>query len=311
MNKRALITGAGGFVGQHLFRYLSQCGWDVFGCDIHPQKNIIQCDVQDEQQVKTLLNTLPPLTHVFYLSAITFVPQSVQDPSNCFKVNTDSVVVFTDILRKYFGENVKFIFISTSEVYGPPVFLPIDETHPLNPQNPYAISKLSSDLYCQYLARHGLLSTIVVRPFNHSGAGQNERFVLSNFAKQFAEMQIGLKDPVLYVGNIEVERDFLHVDDVVCAYEMLANCGEEGEVYNLCSGISVALSTVIDILQELTNLKIEVVVENTRRRKHDIKKIYGSSQKIKRNIGWSPKKDINNILIDLLAFWKDKLANAS
>jgi len=312
MKKQALVTGAGGFVGQHLLKYLQTCGWEVFGCDIVQKEGLFYCDLQKKEQIETLLNQIGPLSTVFHLSAISFVPQSMQDPLSCFKTNTDSVIMFTELLHKHYGsKDLNFVFISSSEVYGPPCYLPIDEKHPLNPQNPYAISKLTSDLYCQYLNRNRLLSTIIIRPFNHSGAGQNEQFVLSNFAKQFVEIEKGIKEPTLYVGNIEVERDFLHVSDVVRAYETLAQYGERGEVYNLCSGSPYSIKQIIEILQKETGIKVEVIIDSKRTRTHDIHKIYGSYEKLKVGTSWEPKLNIEDILTDLLNYWRNKLSNTN
>jgi len=307
MSKRALITGAGGFVGKHLTRHLQNSGWEVIGCDITSQTGIHTCNLLDKEQTENFLKTIGPVSHVFHLSAISFVPQSMQDPLSCFQTNTDSVITLTQILNNHFGQNITFIFISTSEVYGPPHYLPVNETHPLNPQNPYAISKLASDFYCQYIHKKGLLATVIVRPFNHSGAGQNERFVLSSFAKQFVEIEKGWKEPVLHVGNIEVERDFLHVSDVVRAYELLAQGKGNGEVYNLCSGKSHSLKQIIHILQTITGIKVEVCTDKERTRTNDIPIICGSYEKLKTDTSWEPKYDIKDILNDLLIYWREKI----
>ncbi len=307
MNKRALITGAGGFVGRHLTRHLRECGWEVIGCDIVPHPDIHICNLLNKDETENFLQTVGPISHVFHLSAISFVPQSIDDPITCFQTNTDSVIMLTNLLNKYYGQDVLFLFISTSEVYGPPCYLPIDEKHPLQPQNPYAISKLSADLYCQYLNRKDILRTIIVRPFNHSGPGQNERFVLSSFTKQFVEIEKGIKEPILHVGNIEVERDFLHVSDVVRAYEAVAQKAKSGEVYNLCSGKSYSLKTIIEMLKELTGIEVEVYIDTTRTRKNDIQKIYGSYEKLTSDTQWKPQHDIRDILTDLLNYWRQYL----
>lgn len=307
MSKRALITGAGGFVGKHLTRHLQNSGWEVIGCDMTPQTGVHTCNLLDKEQTESFLKTIGPISHVFHLSAITFVPQSMQDPLPCFQTNTDSVISLTQILNKNFGREITFIFISTSEVYGPPQYLPVNETHPLNPQNPYAISKLASDFYCQYIHKKGLLSTVIIRPFNHSGAGQNDRFVLSSFARQFIEIEKGIKQPILHVGNIEVERDFLHVSDVVCAYELLARKRGNGEVYNLCSGRSYSLKQIINILQTITGINVEIRIEKERTRTNETPIIYGSYEKLKTDTSWEPQHNIKDILNDLLIYWREKI----
>lgn len=306
MSGRALITGAGGFVGKHLREHLLRCGWEVVGCDIVPQPGVQVCNLLDREQTEAFIQGLGPITHVFHLSAISFVPQSVESPLACFQTNTESVIVLTGLLNKYYGDKVHFLFVSTSEVYGQPKYLPMDEQHPLNPQNPYAISKLASDLYCQFLHKRGSLRTTILRPFNHSGAGQNERFVLSNFAKQFVEMKKGLREHVLHVGNIEVERDFSHVADVVRAYELIAKKEGEGEVYNVCKGHAYSLKQVIEILQQITGIEVRICVDPERLRATDTPRIYGSCEKLKRAISWEPKYDLDDILRDLVEYWMGK-----
>ncbi len=311
MSKRALVTGAGGFVGKHLIQHLHNCGWEVTGCDIIQQEGLYVCNLLDREQTETFLKSIGPISHVFHLSAVSFVPQSIQNPLSCFQTNTDSVITLTHLLNQYYGNQIHFLFISTSEVYGQPCYLPIDEKHPLNPQNPYAISKLASDFYCQYLHKKGIIHTTIIRPFNHSGAGQNERFVLSSFAKQFIEIEKGIKQPVLHVGNIEVERDFLHVSDVVCAYEMLAQKGGNGEIYNLCLGKSYSLRQIIDILQTLTGIKVEIYIDSGRKRLNDIQKIYGSCEKLKNITQWEPRYNITHIINDLLNYWRGRVDTTS
>lgn len=307
MSKRALVTGAGGFVGKHLIRHLQNHSWEVIGCDIVPQEGLQLCNLLDREQTETFLQSIGPISHVFHLSAISFVPESIHAPLLSFQTNTDSVVVLTQLLHKYYGNEITFLFISTSEVYGTPHYLPIDEQHPLNPQNPYAISKLASDFYCQFLYKKELLSTIIIRPFNHSGSGQNEKFVLSSFARQFVEIEKGIRQPVLHAGNIDVERDFLHVSDVVRAYEMLAQNGGNGEVYNLCSGKSYSLRQVIDLLQTITGINVEISMDISRIRINDIPKICGSHEKLKTAIPWEPEYNITDILKDLLNYWREKI----
>ncbi len=311
MSKRALVTGAGGFVGKYLTKHLQNCGWEVLGCDMVPHIGVQVCNLLNKQETENFLKSIGPVSHVFHLSAISFVPQSMQDPLTCFQTNTDSVVGLAHLLNKHYGEKTSFIFISTSEVYGPPHYLPIDEQHPLNPQNPYAISKLSSDLYCQYLNKKGVLFTTIIRPFNHSGAGQNEQFVLSSFAKQFIEIKKGIKKPFLHVGNIDVERDFLHVLDVVWAYELLAQKEANGEVYNLCSGKSHSLKQIIELLQVITGIEVEICVDSERTRTNDIQRIYGSHEKLRKIIQWEPKHNIKDILTDLLNYWSERIESTT
>lgn len=308
MSGSALVTGAGGFVGRHLAKYLEEKGWDVYRCDLVQREGIEKCDITDERDLRRLVDISERFTHIFHLSAMTFVPESVQNPAECFKVNTLATIRFIELLRQQ-TKVPKFIYISTSEVYGAPKYLPIDEIHPLHPRNPYSISKMASDLFCEFAYKQFSFPVIVVRPFNHSGPGQNERFVLSNFAKQFAEMNLKRKEKVLLVGNLNIERDFLHISDVVKAYELIAVKGNIGEVYNLCSGKPVKLSYVVDVLKKISGIEPEIVIEPSRVRQTDVSCVYGSYSKLSSHLDWHPIMSLEDILKDLYEFWITKLCN--
>ncbi len=307
MSGTALVTGAGGFVGTHLVRYLKSRNWEVIGCDLVQGEGIYKCDISDDADLELLLDKVNGITHIFHLSAITFVPESINNPEKCFEVNTLALIKFIDHLIKR-GVKSTFIYISTSEVYGIPESLPVKESHRLMPQNPYSISKMAGDLYCQFVYKQYGFPVIVLRPFNHSGPGQNERFVLSNFAKQFVEMLMGIRENILYVGNLNVERDFLHVQDVVRAYEYIAMKGNLGEVYNVCSGKAVKLTQVVEILKNITGIEPQILVDPSKTRQVDVPSIYGSYEKLFSHTGWEPTLSIEQIIKDLVEFWKIKIS---
>lgn len=310
MSGTALVTGAGGFVGTHLVRYLKSKGWEVVGCDLVTKEGICRCDITNDGEVESLLDYvfkgIGSITHIFHLSAMSYVPESISRPDECIRVNTLATVRLIDRLIKR-GVNPVFIFISTSEVYGVPEFLPVNESHRLMPQNPYSISKVAGDLYCQFVFKQYGFRTIVVRPFNHSGPGQSERFVLSSFAKQFVEIEKGRKEKVISVGNLNVERDFLHVFDVVKAYELVAMRGEVGQVYNVCSGRAVKLTEVIEILKNITGIEPEIVLDPSKVRQVDVQSVYGSYDKLFKDTGWRPQYSVQELLKDLVFFWREKL----
>ncbi|MCX8065223.1 MAG: GDP-mannose 4,6-dehydratase [Candidatus Hydrogenedentes bacterium] len=310
MRGSALVTGGNGFVGRHLVNYLKGNGWNVYACDLTPGEGINICDITNENDLEKILEIIDSFTHIFYLSAVTFVPDSIQNPGECFRVNTLAAIKWIErLLTK--NEAPIFVYISTSEVYGSPNYLPVDENHPLNPHNPYSISKSATDLYCQFVHKQFGFPAVIVRPFNHSGPGQNERFVLSSFAKQFAEMSLGFRDRVLSVGNLDVERDFLHVLDVVKAYELIALKCFPGEVYNLCCGRAVSLRYAIDVLKSISGIEPDIVIDPSKIRRVDVNCIYGTHEKLSSHVGWYPTFTVEDILRDLYGYWLKALCDCA
>ena len=308
----ALVTGANGFVGSKLCRYLSFIGWDVIGADRQASNfsktldyPLISCDISDRSSVDSVFSEHKSITHIFHLAAITFVPDSKRSPVTTMDINLNGTINVIESLKSNIP-NGRMIFIGSSEVYGPPVDLPVTESHSFNPLHPYAISKLAADLYCGYEA--GLGTDIVrVRPFNHSGSGQNPNFVLSDFCRQVVEIEAGLKEPVLKVGNLNAARDFSHVDDVVKAYYLIAEKGVRGAVYNVCSGSSVVIGDVLK--QIIAHIDVEVLVEidEEKFRPVDVPEIRGSNKLLTTELGWQPDKTLDNIICDLLQFWRNNI----
>lgn len=304
--KRALITGVRGFVGQHLRRHLLEKGWEVVGCDVtvdEPTDEEVPCNLCDAASIDQTVEWAGPVTHVFHLAAITFVPESGRNPVNTFDVNLLGTVRLAESIRRH-TPTARMIFISTSEVYGHPESLPITEDHPLKPANPYAISKAAADEYCRYLQRAGLLNVIRMRPFNHTGPGQSDQFVLSSFARQVAEIEAGKREPVVRVGNLESLRDFLHVSDVVHAYECAALQGIAGEAYNVSSGQSVRVSDALKQLLSMARAPIRVEIDHDRLRPVDVPEALGSYERLRSQTGWNPKIPFAVLLADLLDYWR-------
>ncbi|MBM3290865.1 MAG: NAD-dependent epimerase/dehydratase family protein, partial [Candidatus Hydrogenedentes bacterium] len=217
MPRVALITGANGFVGRVLSHYLRERDWQVREAVLPGQPegpNRFACEITDIAQVRKLVSRTDHLTHVFHLAAVTFVPSSSADPASTFRVNVQGTINLLECTR-VLHPKARFLFVGSAAVYGAPRAIPVTEDHPLAPREPYAISKTAADQYCEYAFRAYKANVVRMRPFNHSGAGQSDQFVLSNFAKQIARIERGDAPPVVHVGDIDAARDFLHVDDVV------------------------------------------------------------------------------------------------
>ena len=310
--KRALITGMNGFVGQRLSRYLENQGWEVCGTDVVGEAGarFRICDLRNLEDLKALLDWAGSVTHVFHLAAITFVPDSMNDPNTTFEINIGGTVNLTRAMMAV-CPSARLIAIGSSESYGPPAYLPQDEAHPLNPQNPYAISKAAADQYCAQVSRQGDLDIIRMRPYNHSGPGQSDRFVLSSFARQMAEIALGFRESVLHVGNLDVARDFSHVGDVIRAYEFAALAGEAGEAYNVCSGNATTLMDAIESLQAMLDTEVNIEIDPERYRHAEIPEIRGSHEKLKTGTDWCPVKSFEELMQDLFNYWKTHLQTES
>jgi GDP-4-dehydro-6-deoxy-D-mannose reductase len=200
------------------------------------------------------------------------------------------------------------VWASTCEVYGAAEHLPIRETAPLKPANPYAVSKLTGDLLAAvYADAHGI-RIVRARPFNHAGPGQRPIFLLSSLAEQGARARVeGAERIEVVTGNPDTRRDFTDVRDVVRAYRLLAECADPG-VYNVCSGVSVSARDQVDLLAELiAPIEISHVVDPARVRAHEVMDLCGSGDRIRAATGWEPRIPLRETMRDTLDWWEREL----
>jgi len=264
-------------------------------------------DLRDYKSVSVILaRTKPDL--IFHLAAQSSVSASWREPwatleSNIrFQLNILQAVV--DL-----GLEPRILVVGSNEEYGrvSPDELPITEANPLRPDNPYGVSKVAQDMLgLQYHLSHGL-PIIRVRPFNHIGPRQDERFVAPAFAKQIAEIEAGLRPPVVKVGNLEAERDFTDVRDVVRAYWLILEEGEPGEVYNIGSGVPHSIQELLDTLLSLSEVEIAVEQDPTRMRPSDVPISYCDYSKLWECTGWEPTISFEESLRDVLNYWREKV----
>jgi len=199
------------------------------------------------------------------------------------------------------------VAVSSNEVYGPPDSLPVDETAPLRPQNPYAVSKASGDLLAGFYAdAHGLR---VVRPraFNHAGPGQRPIYAIASFTRQVAAgLEAGDEPIQLVTGNPDARRDFTDVRDVVRAYRLLAEAREPG-VFNVCSGRSSSPRDLVAALSAATGVAIDHVVDPALVRAHDVMEVRGSADRLRAATGWEPRIPLEQTLADTVAWWREEI----
>lgn len=284
---RVLVTGGSGFVGRRLVAALRERGDDVLsaapsqGNDEH-----IPLDLTDAENVRAVVEMARPEL-VFHLAAQTFVPASIEDPLTTYRVNVDGTAYLLEAFRDI---KPRLVFASSAEVYGqrPQADMPLRETLPLNPSNPYAASKAAGEaLVLGWHHAYGI-DAVISRAFNHIGAGQDSRFAVAAFAQRLARIASG-QERVLTVGNVESERDFLDVRDVVAAYIALAERGAAGEVYNVCSGQAVKMREVLRRLVNIAGVAVEIREDPELMRGAEVMRSVGDPSKLKRTTGWSPR----------------------
>lgn len=305
MTGRALITGAEGFVGGHLQNHLQEQGWDVVPVSLAGIGGTLRCDITNQEQVNDLFDRAGEVTHVFHLAAVAFVPQASASPNLAFQVNLEGTVNLMAALHAR-GARARFVNVGSSAVYGAPRCLPVDEEHPLNPVDPYGISKAAADHYGAFMHATAGLDVVRLRPFNHSGPGQPPDYALPAFARQLVLAEREEAEPVVRVGNLDARRDFLHVGDVVRAYECAALRGKPGAAYNICSGEAFSLREGLDRLIALSERQVRVETDPARMRPADVPEIRGSHDRLSADTGWQPEIPFSTLLEDLIRWWRQQ-----
>ena len=315
--KKVLVTGITGFAGSHLADRLTlNSEYEVYGtylsdkslanvAHIKDKIHLTKVDLINEADVLSLVTNVKP-DIVFHLAAFAATGESFQNPSSVITNNIASQVNLFEGLRKNKLEKTRVLVVSSAEVYGmvQKDMLPINENTPLRPVNPYSVSKIAQDfLGLQYVLSYGF-DIVRVRPFNHIGPRQTPQFVVASFAKKIAEIEKGLQKPILSVGNLEAKRDFTDVRDMVCAYELLIEKGEAGEVYNVGSGVSHKISDILQTLLSFSTSKIEIKVDPALLRPIDTQEIVCDCSKMQKLTGWKAKILLDKSLKDTLDYWR-------
>lgn len=305
---RVLITGASGFVGQYLVQYLESINVEVIPtARLNCEKKIgfVDMDVMKNDQIREVLNRFRP-THIVHLAGISSVSESWKQKETTFSVNVIGTLRLLDAVREV-GINCRVLTIGSSEEYG---FVssnesPIKEDNPLRPMSPYGISKLSAGMLGQQYAKAYQMDIIHARAFNHIGPKQSLGFVTQDFASQIVEIENGLREPVLYVGNLEAVRDFTDVRDIVKAYSSLLHKGKKGNVYNVSSGIGVKIKDILSELLVLARASIRIESDIMKMRPSDVPYLIGDSSKITSDTGWRKEISLSDSLSDILNYYRN------
>ncbi len=309
---RSLITGAGGFAGSHLADCLLAADGtqEVWGCDLTGQRRpfhpsalrMAAADLRDPEAAFRLVDQVRP-DRIYHLAGQAYVGDSWSIPWQTIETNMRAQVNLLEAVSAA-GLRPKILVTGSADVYGrvPTDCLPIAEDCPLQPDSPYAVSKIGQDMLgIQYGLSHHL-DIVRVRPFNHIGPRQNRRFVAPAFASQIAAIEAGRQDPVLHVGNLSARRDFTDVRDMVRAYQLALAEGEAGAVYNIGSGQSRPIQELLDILLGLARVAITVEFDPARLRPVDLPDLVCDASRFRARTGWSPSIPFEQSLSDLLDY---------
>ncbi len=316
---RVLITGFTGFVGSHLADYLIARGdVDVFGVyrwrsrmdnveHLRGRVQMVECDMRDAGATRHVIRDVRP-DRIFHLAAQSYVPTSWLTPGETLSGNVLGQLHVFEAVREV-DRPTRIHIAGSSEEYGLvlPADTPIREENPLRPLSPYGVSKVAQDLLAYQYWQSYRLHVVRTRGFNHTGPRRGEVFVTSNFARQIAEIEKGLREPVVLVGNLDSVRDFTDVRDMVRAYWLALEKGVPGDVYNICTGRGYTARQVLDILLDLAHVQVTVREDPARMRPSDVTLLVGDCSKFQSVTGWRPTIPFEVTLKDLLDYWRKRV----
>ena len=305
---RVLIFGAGGFVGSYLCKEFLNNGYKVSGTDkgegsaLPSEVDFYKTDLMQADEVKKLIGQIQP-DIIVNLAAISSVGASWNMPQTTMAINVIGALNIMEAARKS-EQKPRILFVGSSEEY---VISenPLDENTQLNANNPYGISKVTQEQLAKLYREQYGLKIYCVRPFNHTGIGQRDTFVLPSFCKQVAEIDKSGKDGKIQVGNLKVKRDFSHVKDVVRAYRMIVESDNCNQIYNVGSGNAYSLEDMLTYIIGLSDQNIEIEVDQNRIRPTDQPVIRCDRSLIGKELGWEPQYNVYDALREMYESYRN------
>lgn len=308
--KKGLVIGAAGFVGNYLIEEMVKSGIEAYATKLphekldNPKAKVFDLDIMDKDAIVSLLFEVRP-DYIFHLAAQSSVGLAWKNPGLTIDVNIKGGVNVMDAIRELFYKP-RVLLIGSGEEYGhiQPGETPICEENHLRPGNIYAATKVCQNMIGSIYSKAYDMELMMVRAFNHIGPGQAPMFVVSDFCKQVAEIEKGLREPVMRVGNLAAKRDFTDVRDVVKAYVLLVQAGKAGETYNVGSGNAQAIQEILDLIVSMSQVDIQVEVDPNKLRPVDVPIIEADITKINSLTGWKPEILLEQTIKETLNYWR-------
>jgi GDP-4-dehydro-6-deoxy-D-mannose reductase len=307
MSGETLVTGAAGFAGSHLVDHLVDGGADVVAWHRpgHPPSRDVRCtrwdavDLLDADEVDAAIARLRPAA-VYHCAGAAHVGRSWDSTEPTFAANVRGTHHLLRALERV-GANARVLVPSSALVYrGADEAL--TEAHPLVPNSPYGLSKLAQEMLAQ--RSNGPLGVTIARAFNHLGPRQDPQFVASGFARRIADIERGIWEPEIPVGNLEARRDLTDVRDTVRAYRLILERGTPGRPYNVCSGRAITIRHLLDLLLARARVPVSVKVDPARYRPNDTPLLVGDPSRLRDELGWTAQIPLEQTLDDLLEYWR-------
>jgi GDP-4-dehydro-6-deoxy-D-mannose reductase len=312
MSKKILITGCSGFLGSHLTDMLEKEKDDVLSgitevTDYTSSRlKVYHVDIRDRQKVFEAVEAIQP-DLIFHLAAIANVFFSWKYQQLTYQINFIGSSNILEAISEI-SPHSRILLMSSAELYGNCKENACKEAKPLSsPRNPYSLSKYAMEMVGNLYRDVKNMDIVTVRSFNFTGPGQNYQFVASDFSHQIAEIEKGKREPVIRVGNLSAIRDVSDVRDIARYVTVIAKQGENGGIYNLCSGKTYSIEYLLDTLLSFSTKEIKVVVDENKFRPVDIPKLWGDPSLIKEKFNLEPEYEIKQTLLDLLNYWRERV----
>jgi len=298
-----LIIGGGGFMGFYLKNEFPSKDYKVITADIKGAD--VEMDITNYNQVKSVLKKFRP-DIISNLSGISFLPDNQRNPKLAYEVNAFGPFKLLKAVWEI-GIDPFIQLISSNEVYGKNCFFPSEKRTRLNPISDYGKSKLLMEKFAKDFQRGLGLKIVIVRPFTHSGPGQNEKFIIPNFCKQVIEIKKGIRKPVLFHGDLSTERDITHVQDMAEAYRRLIEMRKIG-IFNIGSGKKWSGFEILEMIRKCSGVEFTDKIDPERKRPSDIKCTLCNKVPFEKLTGWKPYYNLKDI-IDGCLYHAENLKN--
>jgi GDP-4-dehydro-6-deoxy-D-mannose reductase len=306
---KIIVTGSNGFVGQHLVKELADNGVTVVGVggaigskEESPHlADYLELDLTNPEEAARV--NFSGVDGVIHLAGLAAVGPSFDNPKLYMDVNVGiEINLFETALKQ--AAKPRFLVISSGTLYDPDAPQPLTEESPVLPNSPYAVSKIGQEEMAMYYETRGF-EVLIARPFNHIGPGQGQGFIVPDFAQQLVAIEKGEQQEML-VGNLDAQRDYTDVRDIVRAYRLLLEKGRSGEIYNICSGQPISGHEILEGLCQAAGLKPEIKQDESRMRPSDTPIISGNHDKLAKDTGWQPEIPLEQTFTDIIADWRSR-----